>query len=161
MPGYDPNSDASPPPAQDDECEEPTDDGPTNPDEGVVGCYMGPSPSGGATEWEPCPTEDPSGPGYQLVKVRDGLVDPHPTDWRRAVPREGGKVLRLIFWSGIDDCYGVADVEVIETTAKVEVTLIEGRVPTADACIEIAVKKAVDVPLDEPLGDRRVVDGAE
>lgn len=40
--------------------------------------------------------------------------------------------------------------------------MLEGSDPGArdTACIEIAVLKAVDVTLDRPLGDRRLVDGA-
>lgn len=36
----------------------------------------------------------------------------------------------------------------------------EGRVPEAEACIEIAVFKGIEATLDAPLGDREVVDGA-
>jgi hypothetical protein len=44
----------------------------------------------------------------------------------------------------------------------VTVTLFEGHDASAGdvACIEIALLKKVVVQLDEPVGDRRVVDGA-
>lgn len=129
-------------------------------DEAPVGCGPGPTPEGFAS-WEECPDDEPSGPGYQLVEARDGLVDPRPVDWLRSKPRAGGTVLRITFWSGVEECYGVAEVAVEEDADSVTVTIMEGREPAAEVCIELAVKKAIDVELSAPLGDREVRDGAE
>lgn len=129
-------------------------------DEAPVGCGPGPTPEGFAS-WEECPDDQPSGPGYELVEVRDGLVDPRPVDWLRAEPRADGTVLRIVFWSGVEECYGVAEVILEEDTDSVTVTILEGREPAAEVCIDLAVKKAIDVELSAPLGDREVSDGAE
>lgn len=126
--------------------------------DGVAGCGPGPTPDG-VTSWEECP-DDPGGPRYQLVEPQEGLVDPRPVDWLKAKPREGGTVLRITFWSGVEECYGVAEIVTDEGPDEVVVTIIEGRNPDAEVCIDLAVKKAVDVELDAPLGGRKVRDGA-
>jgi hypothetical protein len=138
----------------------PTTTDPTLDPDGVAGCGPGPTPSG-VSSWEPCPSHDPSGPGYQLVEPRDGLVDPHPVDWLRAKVSDDDMTLTITFWSGVEECYGVSSVDVKDPAdGPVEVTIYEGRDPDAETCIEIAVKKAVRVTLESPLGDRKVIDGS-
>jgi hypothetical protein len=53
-------------------------------------------------------------------------------------------------------------VDVDEEPDAITITLFEGRDASAGdvACIEIALLKKVVVPLDAPVGDRRIVDGA-
>ena len=70
------------------------------------------------------------------------------------------RTLEVRFWGGVEDCYGVDRVEVEYREPDVTLTLFQGRVPTAEACIEIAVLTAVRVKLDEPLAGREIVDGA-
>ncbi len=52
--------------------------------------------------------------------------------------------------------------EVDEGPGAVTITLFEGHDASAGdvACIEIALLKKVVVPLDGPVGDRRIIDGA-
>lgn len=64
------------------------------------------------------------------------------------------------FYGGIEACEGLDRVEVDYEPRRIVVTLFVGRVPTAEACIEIAVLKATRVQLDEPVAGREVVDGA-
>jgi hypothetical protein len=64
------------------------------------------------------------------------------------------------FWGGVEDCYGVDRVDVEYGETDITVTVYQGRVPTAEACIEIAVLTAVRVELDEPIAGRDIVDGA-
>lgn len=164
LPGYDPGDPSSnpTPTPEGEDCEDPDDPAVIDPDspEAPVGCGPGPTPDG-FVSWEECPDGGDTGPRYQLVEQRDGLVDPRPVDWLKAKPRSGGTVLRVTFWSGVEECYGVSDVEVEETDTSVTVTIREGRVPEAEVCIEVAVKKAIDVGLSEPVGGRDIVDGAE
>lgn len=70
------------------------------------------------------------------------------------------RTLEVRFWGGVEDCYGVDRVDVEYGKEEVIVTVYAGRVPTAEACIEIAVLTAVRVQLDEPLAGREIVDGA-
>jgi hypothetical protein len=82
-----------------------------------------------------------------------------PTAWEKAdVVNEG--TLLVQFWGGIEECYGVDRIDVNYGTDNVSVTVYEGRVPSAEVCIEIALLKAVRVRLEEPLAGRKIVDGA-
>lgn len=125
-----------------------------------MGCHEpGASPPGvpGST---PCP--DLSAPdGPERVEPRDDLVDVRPQSWERVEVRAEGRALDVVFWGGVQDCYGVDRVAVEERARRVIVTLYTGRVPSAEVCIELAVKQVVRVLLDRPLGERAVVDGAE
>ncbi|HWC14589.1 MAG TPA: hypothetical protein VG929_08330 [Actinomycetota bacterium] len=100
---------------------------------------------------------DPAGP--ERVEPRDGLVEVRATRWDRYRVRDGGRATDLFFWSGVEDCYGVDRVEVDYKKRTVEVTIFEGREPAAAVCIELAVRKVVQVPLEEGIGERKVVDG--
>ena len=106
------------------------------------------------------PGRDGQGPsGAQRVEPTEGLVDVHPTSFDRSARRDGGRALDLFFWSGVEECYGVDRIEVEYRNKTVSVTIFEGRRPEAETCIELAVRKVVRVELDEPLGNRTVVDG--
>jgi hypothetical protein len=75
-----------------------------------------------------------------------------------------GRTLTVYFTIGVEPCYVLNRVEVRERPDAVVITLYQGTgLPEAEgvACIEIAVLKHVVVELARPLGDRRVVDGAE
>ena len=111
------------------------------------------------------PGQDDEGPGlsYELVQPKPGMQDDQEVPFARAKGKKDSTTLTVIFWSGVEPCNVLDRVEVEETPKDVTITLYEGSDPqTGDAaCIEIAVKKAVEVELDEPLGDRKVIDGAE
>jgi hypothetical protein len=73
----------------------------------------------------------------------------------------GPRVVRLHYYIGVPACYGrVEGIDVSESAARVSVLLI--RMPPRDissvACIDIALARTATVTLEEPLGDRRVVD---
>ena len=70
------------------------------------------------------------------------------------------RTLEVRFWGGVQECHGVDRVDVEYGQTEVVVTVYQGRVPSAEACIEIAVLSAVRVDLDEPIAGRNVVDGA-
>jgi hypothetical protein len=94
------------------------------------------------------------------VEPRTGLVDVRPQPWDKARVLDS-RTVEVRFYGGVEECYGVARVDVDYRKRSVVITLYSGRVPAAEVCIEIAVLKAVRVDLDEPLAGRRVVDGAE
>lgn len=119
-----------------------------------------PAAGGPDTPVSNTPGSDGSEPGGpQRVEPSEGLVDIRATTFDRSARRDGGRALDLFFWSGIEECYGVDRVEVQYSKRTVAVTIFEGRHPEAETCIEIAVRKVIRVQLDEPLGDRTVVDG--
>jgi hypothetical protein len=86
-------------------------------------------------------------------------VDVHPVPWDR-VEVVDQTTVDVLFYGGVEECYGVDHVDVKFSSDAVTVTLFEGRVPGAGVCIEMVVLKAVRVTLDEPLNGRRILDGA-
>ena len=112
----------------------------------------------------PSPTATPRFGGdenAQLVTAKPGTINPHPISWQRAKPSPDGRSVRIFFVSGVEPCY-VLDHVKVSYLNQVVITLYEGSRHTAkrQACIDIGVFKAVDVPLDQALGARKVVDGA-
>jgi|SRR5215207_6212426 len=112
----------------------------------------------------PSPTATPSFGGdenAQLVTAKPGTINPRPVSWQRAKPSPDGRSVRIFFVSGVEPCY-VLDHVKVSYLDQVVITLYEGSRHTAkrQVCIDIGVFKAVDVPLDQPLGARTVVDGA-
>jgi hypothetical protein len=115
----------------------------------------------------PCPGDDPTGRvdpdgGARLVVPRPGMADVRPHPFDHAVVSDDGRSVIVYFWSGVEPCYVLDHVDVAYGTNAVTITLFEGHDVTAGdvACIEIALLKKVVVGLDEPVGDRRIEDGA-
>jgi hypothetical protein len=108
------------------------------------------------------PGQNPSSPGSGplLVRPRPGLEDPRPHQFER-VRVTGLRTLIVRFYGGVEACEGLDHVEVDYEQKRIVVTLFVGRVPTAEACIEIAVLKATSVQLEEPVAGRKIVDGAD
>lgn len=71
--------------------------------------------------------------------------------------------LRVRYTAGVPECYGAFDhAAVEEKDTVVEVTLVLRPVKASDhaRCPEIAMVREVTVSLDQPLGDRRLLDGS-
>ena len=102
------------------------------------------------------PPEAP--PGGVVFTDNPAIVDPHPIrveSWSRAAD---ANAVAVNFTTGTDTCYGVhATVE--ETPDTVTVDLQGGTLPESvnRACIMIALFGTLDVSLQAPLGDRRVL----
>jgi hypothetical protein len=82
-----------------------------------------------------------------------------PVPWVRADAVDR-RTVEVEFYGGVEECEGLDRVEVRERPRTVRITVFVGRVPEAEVCIELAVLKATTVRLEEPIGDRRIVDGA-
>ena len=101
------------------------------------------------------PAVDPEylvrGDGHPLPKPSssDGTRIEHPTSYSVE-----GRSLTVRFWGGVCSSY---EVRADETADKVTVTVI-GHPKPGGQCIAIAKKFSKTVQLDEPLGDRTVVD---
>jgi hypothetical protein len=113
----------------------------------------------GAHAWaEPAaPPEVPAG-GRLVFADNPAIVDPHPMpieSWSRAA---GDNAVAVHFTSGTPQCNGV-HATVAETADTVTVDLQGGTLSEAAGrmCIMLAVFGTVDVPLQAPLGDRRVL----
>ncbi len=97
-------------------------------------------------------------PGGVVFADNPAIVDPHPIpveSWSRAGT---DNAVNVNFTSGTDTCYGV-HATVQETSETVTVELRSGTLPEAVGrpCILIALFGTLEVPLQDPLGDRRVL----
>jgi hypothetical protein len=117
--------------------------------------------------YTPCPGDDNpvvTNPydGAQKVEPTPGMSDLYTRAFDKAVVGDAGSILTIFFWSGVEPCYVLDHVDVDYGPGAITVTLFEGHDAIAGdvACIEIALLKKVVVQLDEPVGDRRIVDGA-
>ncbi len=105
------------------------------------------------------PTAPPEVPPGGVVFVDNpAIVDRHPVaveSWSRAGT---DNAVNVNFTSGTDTCYGV-HATVQETGETVTVELHSGTLPEAVGrpCILIALFGTLEVPLQDPLGDRRVL----
>jgi hypothetical protein len=100
--------------------------------------------------------------GAQLVEPAPGMAGVRPHAFDQAVVGDDGTTVTVFFWSGVEPCYVLDHVDVAYGAKAVTITLYEGHDASAGdvACIEIALVKKVVVELDEPVGDREIVDGA-
>jgi hypothetical protein len=108
-----------------------------------------------------CVPAAPSDPGPIHVSVRDDVVDLTPVRLvsLRAVDES---VVEARYWSGIEPCTAVGRIDVVETDTTVTVKVWIGT-PESErdtVCIMIAELHAVRVQLEEPVGDRALIDGA-
>jgi hypothetical protein len=121
---------------------------------------------------EGCGTSAIEGPRSTTKVARVGgavRVVPHPhlvglvaVPWHRTQTLDHGRRLRIFYFGGASRCGGLRKVHVVDRTRSVVVTLFQGHDPGANYCpVTMAREKKVDVRLDHPLGQRRVVDGAE
>lgn len=112
---------------------------------------------------EPCdePTEPvPFEPS--IVEPTPGMSNVYSRPFDTATVSGDGLTVTIDFVSGIEPCYVLDHVEVVYGDDTVAITLFEGSdVSEGDvACIDIGVFKRTVVQLDQPLGDRVIVDGA-
>jgi hypothetical protein len=118
----------------------------------------------GVVSYTPCPGDEPPipNPGPQIVEPRPGMADVYARPFDSATLGDDDVTIRVDFVSGIEPCSVLDHVDVRYGADAVTITLFEGHDPDAGdvACIEIGVFKRVIVTLDEPLGDRDIVDGA-
>jgi hypothetical protein len=113
----------------------------------------------------PSPTATPSfgrDENAKVVTPEPGTIKPRAIPWQRAKPGADGRSVRIFFTSGIEPCHVLDHVKVNYLAERIMVTLYEGTDPASlnQSCIGIAVFKAVDVRLDQPMGKRTFGDGA-
>ena len=161
-----PEADREGPPPSAEECDD-TIDEPVATDPGDCGEKVVGTGPDAAVSYTPCPGDDDpvvTDPydGAQKVEPSPGMAGVNPTAFDKVVVGDDGRTLTIFFWSGVEPCYVLDRVEVDESRDAITVTLFQGHDPSAGdiACIEIALLKKVVVQLDEPVGARRIVDGA-
>ena len=77
--------------------------------------------------------------------------------WHRATASADGSVLRLDYTTAACDDGAAADVE--ETATTVTITVRSRNFPDS-SCNDSLVRRSIEISLDDPLGERRLVDGA-
>jgi len=161
-----PEADGEAQPPSTDGCND-TIDNPVVTDPGDCGVKVSGTGPEATVSYTPCPGDDnpvATDPydGAQKVEPRPGMSDLYPRAFDKAVVGDDDRTLTIFFWSGVEPCYVLDHVDVGYGADAITVTLFEGHDASAGdvACIEIALIKKVVVHLDEPVGDRRIVDGA-
>jgi hypothetical protein len=105
------------------------------------------------------PTFAPT-PKPRIVEPVRGLVHVRRQPWESAKVLDP-RTVRVAFYNGVEDCYGLARVDVREGPDQVEITVFVGEKPGDSlVCIDIAELQATLVTLEQPVGDREVVDGS-
>jgi hypothetical protein len=90
-------------------------------------------------------------------------TDLKPVRWSRVGPLAGRQIEVHYTITGRADCAALGRVDVRETAHEVTVTVLLGRLPGADcggAQAQFAASILTVVTLAEPLGNRKVRDGA-
>jgi hypothetical protein len=96
----------------------------------------------------------PDGDGALHVTPQKGIINPVPHTFDRVTVSADGRTLTVYYWGGVDACYGLASAEAIRNAdGTYTILVLEGTRDTAAefACIDIALLKAVDITLDEPI----------
>lgn len=132
-----------------------------------VPCGVVPEGTDPDTPVSSCPgDEEPptSGPwdGAEPVEPRPGMVGVAPIPFDHVDVGADDRTVTVFFSSGVEPCYVLDHVDVEEGPGSITITLFQGNDPQVAnvACIDIAVSKKVVVQVEEPVGTRRIVDGA-
>lgn len=140
---------ASDPPAATRASEPPAEPGGGGGDSGDTGDPDAP------TGAQPPPMEPGMSDGALHVQPQPGIVDARPHAWDRISVAADGRTLTVYYWGGVEECYGLAGVDVqADEQGRPVIRVFEGRrgnLAPDTACIEIALLKAVTVELDEPI----------
>jgi hypothetical protein len=161
-----PEADREGPPPSAEECNDTIDD-PVVSDPGECGEKVSGTGPDAIVSYTPCPGDDEpvvTDPydGAQKVEPTPGMAGVNPTAFDKVIVGDDDRTLTIFFWSGVEPCYVLDHVDVDAGKDAITVTLFQGHDASAGdvACIEIALLKKVVVQLDEPVGDRDIVDGA-
>lgn len=140
--------------------------------EGVPDCddmIVVPDPGSGDDPTASCPVGTPdcndtpmAPPGEpQVVEPTPGMANVRARPFDTATVGDDGTTITIDFVSGVEPCSVLDHIDVAYGSGTVTITLFEGNDPSAGevACIDIGVFKRTIVTLDEPLGDRVIVDG--
>ncbi len=103
-------------------------------------------------------------PQATQVEPTDGLENVHPVGWDRIdVAPDDQTQVTVYWWSGVAPCNALSEVQVDYAEDAITLTVLEGNVPADEpqACIEIAQYKSTSITLDEEVGPRSILDGAE
>lgn len=123
-------------------------------------------PGGSGSSPDDPVTGEPSGAngpgGAKLVTPQQDAASVIPGHWHKAKLIDDDTV-RVFFWGGVEECSVLDSVDVRYGPDQVALTLFQGTPAGAAAkvCPELAVLKVVEFDLTQPLGGRKLVDGAD
>ena len=99
------------------------------------------------------------------VPMPGGIAEPVPTGWDHVTIWPDGRTLTVYFWSGVEACYGLDRVELVDVGDTLSIRLYTGfRVDAANKrCIELAQLYSIDLTLEEPIlgGGVEGIEGAQ
>lgn len=103
------------------------------------------------------------GDGPRQVEPQPGVIDAQPIDWETASIDRDAMTITLTWWSGVEPCTVLDRIDIEYGDEAVTVTVFEGAPENAAAvsCIAMAEQKQATVDLEEDIGQRTLVDGAE
>lgn len=110
------------------------------------------------------PGADGDAAGATAVEPTDGLEDVRAVGWDTVEVNPDDQTEVTVFWtSGVAPCNALSEVTAELSDDAVTLTVLEGTVPSDEpqACIEIAQYKRATITLDEEVGPRSILDGAE
>jgi hypothetical protein len=119
----------------------------------------------GSVSYTPCGDDGSSYPTPVPTPLEPtpGMDNVHPRGWDASSVSGDGTSVTLTYYTGVAPCSMLDHVDVAYGTDTITITLFEGSDPSANdvACIDIAMLASTTVHLDQPLGDRQIVDGAQ
>jgi hypothetical protein len=96
-----------------------------------------------------------------LILVAAGLVWAYRAGtvvtWHRAAPSADGSVLRIDYTTGA--CHDGAAADVEQTPTTVTITVRSRDFPES-SCNDSLVRRTIEITLEDPVGERTLVDGA-
>jgi hypothetical protein len=125
----------------------------------VVEIPGGDEPVGADADDDPLATPVPDA---QTVDPDPDAVGLRARPFDSATVGDDGRTITIDFVSGVEPCYVLGRIDVDEGPNAVTITLFEGHLDADEdvACIDLGVYKRTTVTLDDPSGDRKIVDGA-
>ena len=93
----------------------------------------------------------PDADGATLAVPQDGLTNIRVQGWDHIDVAPDGRTLTVYYWSGVDTCYGLADVLVSDADGVVTIELQVGTIPGVEVCIEMAQLYKTIVTLEAPV----------
>lgn len=119
----------------------------------------------GTVSYTPCPGDGSSYPTPVPTPLEPtpGMDHVHPRGWDASAVSDDGTAVTLTYYTGVAPCSMLDHVDVTYGTDTITITVFEGSDPDAKdvACIDIAMLASTTVRLDQPLGGRQIVDGAQ
>ena len=82
---------------------------------------------------------------------RDDLVDVREVPWYRIEVHPDGRTFEVYHVNGVEDCFGLDQVEVAATDSGLDVRVFTGDIPEVEFCNLPNVLYAITLELDEPM----------